>query len=207
MLNAYFQDDTLSSTTIDLYLSMESISPEAEDFFPSLLFDPNIAYNYSSEYLNLILTPTNQIWYYLKGRYAKHTEGLIDDSQPFSIHANSVMECMTRIDKRLKGKDFSRITLADVSSKFHSEYLPKMIELTQLNEEPLPASIKSLMKALILIFIFGVCIPLIIQCLFLTAKWNVALTLCCVLITINLFINFIFNFYNIIREEIYPEIN
>ncbi|MGH2647816.1 MAG: hypothetical protein ACRDE8_09630, partial [Ginsengibacter sp.] len=89
----YSQQDYLriSDTTVDLFLAMEAIYGEGEfDSFGEWVFSPNIHFHYSIEELNRMSEPANQIWYYLEGRYGKHTEGLINENGISKLHEKNL---------------------------------------------------------------------------------------------------------------------
>lgn len=193
----------ISDTTADLYLAMEAIYGKLQpDETGTWVFDPNIQFTYSIAQLNLMIWPANQIWYYLDGRYVKHTEGLINDRGLSPLYKNNIPETIGSVDDKFKNIDFDRKLLASIGSEFHSIFLPRLIELTAKNQTPLPISITNLFRTMVYIFCIGAIFPLFIQCLNLSCNLNLVLTLTAVGGIILAFINLLFDFFKIMKEEI-----
>jgi hypothetical protein len=200
--NFLLKNTELNYTTIDLFLAMESIygDPKRQTW----IYDRTIHFNYSLEDLYRFMMPSNQIWYFLEGRYAKHTEGQINDQGIWVLFKDNLRDYISQIDSKFKDKKIDRHLLADLGTEFYSFYLPKMIELTELNQAPLPKTFLIIFWNLIVIFVIGVILPLFIQSLDLWDKWNVILTLSSVGIIIVAFFNLLFDFYKVMNEEIRP---
>jgi len=203
----YAQQDDLqiSDTTVDLFLAMEAIYGEGEfDTFGDWVFSPNIHFNYSIEELERMSEPANQIWYYLEGRYGKHTEGLINEKGISKLHENNLYLWVSEIDPKFQMKDFDRRLIGDIANEFYTTYIPHLIQLTERNQASLPKSFNILFWNLITIFGIGVIFPLFIQCVSLSNSNNIALTLSAVGIIVVAFVNLIFDFYIIMNREIHP---
>lgn len=201
----WLDEKDLSSTTIDLYSSMEAIYGKHENDRMPWIYEKTIKFDYSLDELYRFHMPTNQIWYYLEGRYQKHTEGLINDKGIWVLYRDKVRDWASQIDNKFRSKEFDRHLLAEVSTDFHEYYLPKLIELTTINSDGLPRSVIRLFTNLVIIFLIGVIFPLFIQSMCLLDNWNVILTLTAVGIITLSFIYFLFDFYLLMKEEIKPK--
>lgn len=193
----------ISDTTADLYLAMEAIYGEVviEDT-SDWVYARNIHFDYTVESLNYMIWPANQIWYYLDGRYHKHTEGQINDQGISTLYRDSLNESIASIDTKFQNKDFDRKLLASVSTEFYTNYIPMLIELTNRNRASLPSAVTNLFWTLVSIFCLGVIFPLFIQCLTICDQLNIILTLSAVGIIVIAFVNLLFDFYKIMNEEV-----
>jgi hypothetical protein len=199
----WLDEKEISHTTVDLFKAMEAIyggNPDGHgDYW---VYQKTSFFNYSLKQLSTYHMPSNQIWYYLEGKYPKMTEGLINDNNLSPLFSDNVRGWFSQIDSKFKNKEFNRHTLAELSTDFYEIYIPKMIGLTRQNTDPLPRNVNMVFLNLVIIFIFGVVIPLYTQSLCLLDQWNRWITLSCV-VTITLgFCNFFFDFYRLMKSEI-----
>ena len=79
--------------------------------------------------------------------------------------------------------------------------LPKLHELISLNSG-VPKSLLGTFRNLIYITTFGVILPIIIQALDIVPKLDTFLTLTCVLLTTVAILNFILEFYSLLKNEV-----
>ena len=192
----------ISDTTADLYLAMEAIYGEVViETTSDWVYERNIYFDYTVESLNYMLWPSNQIWYYLDWRYHKHTEGQINDQGISQLYKDNLYESIAAIDIKFQNKDFDRKLLASVSTEFYTSYIPMLIELTNLNKASLPSSVTNLFWTLVIIFCLGAIFPLFIQCLNICDKLNIILTLSAVGVIVVAFVNLLFDFYKIMKQE------
>ena len=166
----------------------------------SWVYDRVYSYKYTLDYLHRISTPSNQIWYYLEGRYAKHTDGLINDKKMSPIY-NEVNQLPAEIDPKFKDKEFDRHLLAAISTEFHEVYIPQLINLTELIQKGVSKSMVNMMITLVLILVFGVMIPLLIQMLSIDEYCEQLLTFSMVVIVLVGLTNFIFDLFRLHRRE------
>lgn len=197
----WLDEKNLSVTTVDLYLAMEAIYG-MDDRGMTWIFERTIRFNYSIDDLYSFYLPSNQIWYYMEGRYGKHTEGLVQDTSIGGLFRDKVRAWVSQIDNKFRSREFDRHILAEMSTDFYELYIPKLIELTEANQQKLPKPVKNIFLNLVLIFVVGVIFPLFIQCLNLLDNWNIILTLSAVGLIVIGFVNFLFDFYKIMIEEI-----
>lgn len=197
----WLDEKDICSTTADLYLSMEEITGPIETG-ELWAYERTNSYTYSLDYLRDCHMPSNQIWYYLKGRYGKHTKGLINDKAIWVLFKNDVTEFASQIDKKYKERDFDRHLLGDIGTDFHEEYIPRLIDLTNDNSKGLSKSMTTLIVTLTVILIFGVIIPLFIQTIDLKVNFSKIITFSSVLIVIAGLTNFLFDFYRMLNKEI-----
>ena len=194
-------DPGFCTTTVDLYLAMEAIYGIDKEIL-SWYSDRNARFKYTLQDIASYTKPSNQIWYYLEWKYFKDTEGLVNDTKINNRFKTSIRENYTQIDAKYRDREFDRHLLAEISADFESFYLPNLYELTRLNQESLPKSTVNLFINLSVIFIIGVFFPLFIQCLNISNHWNVFFTLSSVGIVTLAFINFLFDFYGIMIEDV-----
>lgn len=189
----------ISNTTVDLFLAMEQITgvKRRVEFWA---FDENEVYTYDLDYLYLAYNPSNQIWYYLVGRYNKHTHGLINESGLSVLYTHDLPTLMASIDSKYKEVDFSREVIGEISSTFHESIIPEMIRLTELLETSISKKVKQLFMYLVVILLGGVGIPLVIQLLDLNgAEWGV--TACMVVAVIVSLTLFLFDIFGIAEND------
>ncbi|MFL3663677.1 MAG: hypothetical protein ACJ04Q_06735 [Flavobacteriales bacterium] len=196
----WLDEKDLSSTTVDLYMAMEEITGDVEGDV-SWVYDRVYSYRYSLDYLQRISMPSNQIWYYLEGRYSKHTQGLINDKKIASRY-NEVNQLPAEIDPKFKDLDFNRHLLASISTEFHEIYIPQLIELTELTQKGITKSMINLMVTLVVILVFGVMVPLLIQMLSIDEYCEQLLTFTMVVIVFVGLTNFIFDLFRLQNREI-----
>ena len=182
----------VNESTILLYLAMNRIY-DVKDVriipFEYKKYDETIRYDI--EQLQEYYYPCNTIWYFLEGRY--------NDDIIFK-------ELIAIIDKTQKNKDFHREVIAKLGSDFAEEVIPRMIELISLNTK-IPNSLRMSFFSLVYIVTFAVLFPIILQSINLCSNIEVVLTLIFVLLTTLFIINFLFNFYTFIREEVETNVN
>lgn len=154
-------EKTIYTTTVDLYLAMEEIVSTTKD---SLWIYNSDLFEYDLEYLLKAEMPSNQIWYYLEGRYAKHTDGQVKEIA--STYELSELNSLVRsVAPKYKDSEFSRELLGNMGGYFESEVLPEMIRLTQKITQRFTRSILKMFMALTVVMVFGVIFPLIMAIL------------------------------------------
>ena len=150
------------SGTISLFLSMETIVEERSS--PSAwAFDPSYEPKYSLRQLDRMLEATNQIWYFLDGRYHKHMLDMIDSSGIHQMFVRDVNSLLAQIDPEYEEGDFSRLYLAKLGSVFYSTHIPKLMHMLHLNRSGLPRAVRYLFCGLVVVMVFGVVIPMLLQ--------------------------------------------
>lgn len=197
----WLEEPQLSGTTVDLFMAMEEITGPLEGA-ESWFYDDLHIYYYNVDYLERCVMPSNQIWYYLEGRYAKHTVGLIHDDKISVIYQNNVRDLVTKINPVYKSYDVDRTVIADIATEFHEKHLPITIELTKENEKGIPAGILIQFITLVVILIAGVVIPLGIQTINLEQRLSEALTFSMVATVLFSLIHFLFDFFKLLNSQI-----
>jgi hypothetical protein len=139
----------------------------------------------------------------LEGRYQKHTKGLINDKYFNSMEINQIHELASSIDSKFKNSDVNRHLIAEIGSEFYEIILPELYQLTAINQRGMPRGIQKLLISIIAILIFGVVIPLYfslfpigsmaVRSLILSGSGSMVIWL---------FINFIFDFSNLLNTEL-----
>lgn len=212
--NAYLVRQNISEvnshflgSSIDLYTAMGEIYGTIHDERGIPFAEQrNVLIKYTLEDLERYHYPSNTIWYLLDGRYAKHGVGRFNDIGLSNLYTQSFNDLLPIASLKLKGKDFHRKTLADLGADFHENVIPEMAELI-ISNTGFPKSLIKTFRNLILIMIFGVFLPLIIQSINISDSLNVNITLLLVLITTLVLINFLFDIYFLIDEEIHTNRN
>lgn len=189
------------SATIDLFLSMEAIIDE-KNAPQTWAFDPAYEPNYSLGQLQKYWHPSNQIWYYLDGRYGKHMRGMINDEGINIMYQSDLPELASRIDPKYKEEDSARMLLAAIGSDFHLIYIPKLAELTHLNTRELPRPVLLLFTSLVLIMVFGVIFPLTIQSMMLELSTTRGLIVICVSAVITSVVGLLALLFNLLNIEV-----
>lgn len=197
----WLDEKEISITTADLYLAMEEITGplEREDGWA---YDKLHSYNYSLDYLSKIHMPSNQIWYYLEYKYAKHTEGLIDDKKIWILFQDDVRELASQINPKFKDVDFDRHLIAQLGTDFHELYIPRLLEMTKRNQQGLSKSIIYLLVALIVVLFSGVLVPLTFQIINIPPFLERILTFSIVVTVIIGITSFIFDFSRMLNREV-----
>jgi hypothetical protein len=197
----------VDESTILLYLAMNRIY-DVKDvrIIPLEYKKHDETIRYDIEQLQEYYYPCNTIWYFLEGRYEKFGK---DSFVDIGLNYNDDIifkELIAIIDKTQKNKDFHREVIAKLGSDFAEEMIPKMIELISLNTK-VPNSLKMSFFSLVYIVTFAVLLPIILQSINVCNNIEVILTLIFVLLTTLFIINFLFNFYTLIREEVETNVN
>lgn len=199
----WLEESEISHNTISLYTAMEAIYGFDEPTMPPWAYEKNISFNYSINDLLKYLEPSNQIWYYLEGRFSKHGIGLFNDTGLMPLYNQNFRELLSKADVTLKDKDFHREILADLGTKFYEILIPRMIDLIKENSG-IPKSLLKTFYSLMTIMFFGVLLPLILQSISVPEQVDVFLTLSFVILTTLSLINFLFEFYFLLFEELHP---
>jgi hypothetical protein len=108
---------------------------------------------------------------------------------------------MTRLNPKYRGKDFHRTILAEIATEFYEFNLPRLYDLTRQNIG-VPKSLLRTLNSLIFIMIFSVLFPIILQSLSLIDYVNTTLTLIFVWLTSLGLLNFMFDFYKFLNNEV-----
>jgi hypothetical protein len=203
--NYYSNEKELSSTSIDLYLAMEEITGNIDEYWRLNIYDRNTKYSYSLNKLNQYYDPSNQIWYYLDYKYSKHTNGLIDDKKISIQYKEKIRELYSELDAKYKTRDFDRLLIAEIATEFYDLHIPQLRSLTRINTSKLPRNVLKIFLNLVLVFVIGVICPLFLQSLLINDDLNVILTSASVGFVILCFTNFLFDLYLLLSEEIQPE--
>lgn len=197
----------VNESTILLYLAMNRIY-DVKDVriipFEYKKYDETIRYDI--EQLQEYYYPCNTIWYFLEGRYEKFGKNSFADIKLNYNDDIIFKELIAIIDKTQKNKDFHREVIAKLGSDFAEEVIPRMIELISLNTK-IPNSLRMSFFSLVYIVTFAVLFPIILQSINVCSNIEVILTLIFVLLTTLFIINFLFNFYTFIREEVETNVN
>ena len=201
----WLNETELSSNTVDLFCAMESIAGSADPepgYMMTWHVDKAVRFDYSLDQLSQYFDPCNQIWYYLEGRYAKHGQGRFNDTGIWIIYKNDVSDLMARLNSKYKGQDFHRTILAEIATSFYEIDLPRLYELTRQNVG-VPKSLLRTFNSLFFIMFFGVLLPIILQSLNVNDCINVTLSLIYVWLTSLGLLNFMFDFYKFINNEVH----
>lgn len=197
----FWDSKDISSNTIELYLAMEEITGKLGDYGQiPWVYDQAAKFNYSRGHLAQCYEPSNQIWYLLEGRFAKHGYGRFNDTGIWVGFAAEARDCMARIDERMKGKDFHRELLASIASDFHDIHLPWMHVLISENIG-VPSILQSSFRSLFVVMVFGVLLPIILQALSVSDTVNIVLTLFFVWVTALALLSFMQGFSRFLQED------
>jgi hypothetical protein len=160
-VNDFWLKGEYPTSGTDLYLAMRQIyGSDRPEYW---LSDEKIKIDYTIDQLRSYTIPSNQIWYYLDGRFMKHGKGHFDDSKIPPYRLNLIQGSVSNISKEFMNCEVNRVLLADLGTKFHSDYLPDMIKLTSQLKSSLPKSVKKLFFFLTLMLFFGCIIPLFLM--------------------------------------------
>jgi len=201
----WLEEEELSSSTIDLYCAMESISGSGNPgsgYMMTWHSDKAARFDYSLKELSQYFDPCNQIWYYLEGRYAKYGQGRFNDTGIWILYKNDVSDLMARLNPKYKGQDFHRTILSEIATEFYEFNLPRLYDLTRQNVG-VPKSLLRTFNSLLFIMLFGVLLPIILQSLAISDMINTTLTLIFVWLTSLGLLNFMFDFYKFINNEVH----
>jgi hypothetical protein len=198
----WLDEKDLESSTVDLYLAMEAIYGDLDAPGIPWALDKSVSFDYSLDDLTKYHDPSNQIWYYLDGRYGKHGAGRFNDEGIWVLYEKYIPDTFSKISSKFKGKDFHRLILAEIASKFYGQYIPKMYELIQKNTG-IPRSLIITFYSLLSIMLFGVMLPIFIQSLSITIGLNIFLTLFFVWATIVSILKFIFDFFKFLDDDVH----
>lgn len=199
----WLEETEISHNTISLYTAMETIYGDTEKGMIPWAYDKALTIKYTIEDLSKYYEPSNQIWYYLEGRYAKHGHGIFNDTGLKPLFTQNFRELLPQADIKHKGKDFHREVLADLGAEFYEFVIPKMTVLIKENSG-IPIGLLKTFYSLLAIMIFGVLLPIILQALLVSDCLNIYLTLLFVNLTTLSLLNFLFEFYDLLHDELHP---
>lgn len=197
----WLDEEELSRTTIDLYLSMKAILDDS-DRTPFWVYDRTAKFNYSLDQIRKYYEPSGQIQYYLQGRYQKHTHGLINDKLMNRRDVHRIREQASSIDTKFRNQEVDRNLIADVANEFHEVYIPKLLDLTNLNQKGMSSGMKQMVISILMILLFGVVIPLIISITPYNITTGSLLVKLMVSTIVVLLLNFISEFILIMKSEL-----
>lgn len=197
----WFEEEEISHNTITLYLAMEVIYGKEDNAFLPWAYDRTATCRYTIDDLSKYHEPSNQIWYFLEGRYAKHGKGLFNNEGLSMLFQENFKELLARADLKHKGKDFNRHIIADLGTEFYEYVIPKMVELINQNTG-IPKSLLKTFYSLLSIMLFGVIMPLVLQSILVSASLNSFLTLSFVGLTTLSLLYFLFEFYDLLKDEL-----
>lgn len=197
----------ISRSTITLYLAMEEIYDEKRkgSFIP-YAYDRMASFKYTLDDLAKFFDPTNQLWFYLDGRFAKYGKGLFNDEGLYQPLKENFREELPLADIKENGKDFHRLLLAKLGTEFYEYVIPKMWELIKHNSG-IPITLLKTFYSLLAIMIFGVLFPIILQSIKVPNAIDVFLTLSFVLCTSLSLVYFLLEFYDLLHDELHPNAN
>jgi hypothetical protein len=197
----HLEQTEISQGTIALYTAMEAIYDNKEKYLVPWAYERTATERYDINDLSKYHEPCNQIWYYLDGRFAKHGKGLFNDEGLNIMDKENFQERLSIADIRHKGKDFHRLLLASLGSEFYEFVIPKMAELINQNTG-VPKGLLKTFYSLLSIMLFGVLLPIILQSISVSNCINTTLTLIFVNLTTLSLVYFLFEFYDLLSEEI-----
>jgi hypothetical protein len=198
----WLDEEHISQNTISLYSAMEAIYDSEDNVLIPWAYEKAVSVRYSIEDLSKYHEPCNQIWYYLDGRYGKHGSGLFNDEGLSVLFYENYKELVAIADIKHKGKDFHRLVLADLGTKFYEYIIPKMAELIAQNTG-VPKGILKTFYSLLSIMLFGVIFPIILQSISVSNCLDTTLTLSFVNLTTLSLLYFLFEFYSLIYDEVH----
>lgn len=195
------QENKLSRGTIALYTAMEAIYNKKDKHFLPWAYERAPRERYNIDDLAHYYEPCSTISFYLDVRYEKHGKGLFNDKGLDNMYEDRFQEKLSIADERQKGKAFHRLLLASLGNEFYEFVIPKMEELINQNTG-IPKGLTKTFYSLLAIMIFGVILPLILQSISLNKFMDTRLTLILVNLTILSLIYFLFELYDLFKEEI-----
>ncbi len=197
-----WEKENISQNTILLYTAMKAIyGTPKKSLIPWAYQDEIAVCRYTMDDLDDYYFPSNALWYYLDGRYAKHGEGLFRDVGLSTSYQKNYTRLLSIAAPKLVGKDFHRLVIAELGSEFHNCVIPEMKELIGQNKG-IPKGFLKTFYSLILIMLFGVIFPIILQSLSVSKCLNSILTLLFVNFTILSLCFFLIDFYVLLRDEL-----
>lgn len=199
----WLEETEISHNTISLYTAMEAIYGDTEQGMIPWAYDKAVTIKYTIYDLSKFYEPSNQIWYYLEGRYAKHGRGLFNDTGLMPLFTQNFRELLPKADIKHKGKDFHRKVLADLGTEFYEFVIPKMSGLITENSG-IPTGLLKTFYSLLAIMVFGVLLPIILQSLLVSDRLNIFMTLLFVNLTTLSLLNFLYEFYDLLYDELHP---
>lgn len=199
---AVWHEQELSISTIDLYCAMMAIYGDPDDFPDrGWALDKFATFNYSIDSLIEYYDPSNQIWYYLDGRYAKHGVGRFNDTGMNILWERYVKELLPKFNPKYKGAEFHREILADIAADIY-EIIPTLIGITRKNTG-VPKILLKTFNSLLAVMGFGVIVPLVIQSLEVYGPLNTFFTLACVWSTVLAIIVFLLDFFDFLEKDVH----
>jgi hypothetical protein len=197
----WLDEKNISQNTISLYTAMEAIYDTKDKTLIPWAYDRTTHCRYTIDDLSNYHEPSNQLWYYLDGRYAKHGKGLFNDEGLSILFQENYKALISIADIKHKGKDFHRLIIADLGTEFYEYVLPKMAELINQNSG-IPKGLLKTFYSLLSIMLFGVILPLILQSMLVSICLNSTLTLIFVNLTTISLLYFLFEFYDLLKDEL-----
>ncbi len=197
----WLDEKEISQNTISLYTAMEAIYDSEDRSLVPWAYDKTAHCRYTIDDLSKYHEPSNQLWYYLDGRYAKHGKGLFNDEGLSVLFQENYKALLPIADIKQKGKDFHRLVIAALGTEFYEYVIPKMAELINQNSG-IPKGLLKTFYSLLSIMFFGVILPLILQSVLVSKCLNSTLTLIFVNLTTLSLLYFLFEFYDLLKEEI-----
>lgn len=198
-----WNDGEISVSTLDLYYAMMDIYGDPDMRTGSAwALDKAASFNYTIDDLIKFYEPSNAIWYYLEGRYAKHGVGRFTDNGLNPLWKGYVKDLLPRIDSKFKSADFHREVLAAIGTEFYEYIIPKLIGLIRRNTG-VPKIVLKTFYSLIAIMAFGVVLPIAIQSMSIPDNLNISLTLSCVVLTIIAIVVFMLDFLDFINDDVH----
>jgi hypothetical protein len=164
------------------------------------LYDRRHKFDYTIEEIERLFEPISNLWYYFDGRYAKHTEGYIDDSKVDDRHIQDILEYSASIDKKFQRGQIDRHLIADLGTEFHLNYLPELIDLKIDYDNVFNKSLKKLFYNIVIIATSGIIVPLILKLVSFSIEYY--LTIFLVLILLFGFIKLIVDLRKMINIEL-----
>jgi hypothetical protein len=198
----WLEEEHISKGTISLYTAMEAIYDTDDIGLIPWTYDKAISFRYSLDDLSKYHEPCNQIWYYLDGRYSKYGLGLFNEEGLSVLYKENFNEVLPVADIRQKGKEFHRLVLANLGAEFYEFVIPKMAELIKQNTG-IPKGLLKTFYSLIAMMTFGVILPITLQSLLVCNRIDTFLTLTFVNLTTLSLIHFLFEFYDLLQEELF----
>lgn len=193
-----------SNVTADFFCALEAVyNEDLNQIVNAWPLDSIVGFDYSIEELKSFIHPSNQIWYYLDGRYEKYGVDEFADTGINPMYIQAVDESLGKINVKYNGVDFHRSILAEIGSDFSNKYLPIMIALKRAIQIK-PLSLNRLFLNLIAVLFFGVMVPLCVQGIDIPESLECKIVSFCLGSTMLLLVDFVVGFYGIIEEDIVP---
>ena len=208
LINQFYQEKNISGA--NFYLALKSFVQSDNNRFHMELsdeYDYNIIYSYEILKKWVGSEASNSFWYYLEYKWHDYKE-IFDICSISRNDKEKIYSLAAKIDNNgNRTTEFNKDILVDLGNYLNFMVLPRLYQLTRINETGISKTLNLIIVNLVMVMIFGVFLPIIVTSIDLKLKVLITIAYFGILLLGMSMLYFVYYFRMFLKQEIIVDKN